>query len=281
MNVETETKALEKLPPVLKLVDIADAMFDRAVRLDGIILTKKNDEAQKTIFDTRDETYTGVINVWKVVIELLPTAGLDQKTRKELEIDGYKVISRCYHRMKNLEAARQAITKAIDLGYADGFISLGAINMDCEDYDEAEKSFLSAVAKGVQLMRAHAGLGELYFKLGTMSLNAKDGKHAQFFTKSEEQFLAAGKERFGEGYERAMELFETIGWKEQAIAFGEKAAAYYEKNRTKYGDKLKNLSPRIRKITGDERYEKILEGLGRGLGNLVGGGVRNTNKEIK
>jgi tetratricopeptide (TPR) repeat protein len=281
MTVESDTGALEKLSPVERLADIADAMFERAGTLDSITLTKKNDEALQTIHEMRDEGFQGVINVWRVIIDLLPTCGLDQPNRKTLEMDGYKIISRCYHRLNNLEAAKQAITRAIDLGYADGFISLGAICMDCGHLDEAEKAFQSAIAKEVQLMRAHAGLGELYFKLGTDALTANTGKHALFFEKSEEQFLSAGKERFGEGYERAMELFETIGWRDKALAFGEKAAAFYDKNRVKYGDRLKTLSPRIRKIAGDDRYDRFLHGLGRGIGTIVSGGVRNIDKETK
>lgn len=272
---------MERLTPAERLVDIADAMFDRATALDGISLTKKNDEALLTIQNIRDETYQGVVNVWRVIIDLLPSAGLDHPTRKELEVDGYKVISRCFHRLRNLEAAKQSMTRAIDLGYADGFISLGAIAMDCGDYDEAERAFLSAIAKEVQLMRAYAGLGELYFKLGTDSMKEKNDKHTHYFEKSEEAFLAAGRERFGEGYERAMELFETIGWKEKALVFGEKAAQYYEKNRSKYGDRLRNLSPRIRKIAGDDRYDRFLQGLGRSIGTIVGGGVRNIEKDPK
>ena len=281
MNAPLDQSALDHLTPVERLVDIADAMFDRAVALDGISLTKKNDEALLTIHDTRDETYRGVIQVWRIAIDLLPSSGLEQPIRKELEVDGYKVISRCYHRLQDLDKARNAMIRAIDLGYPDGFISLGAIAMDCGDYDAAEKAFLSAIAKDVQLMRAHAGLGELYFKIGTDALNNKDPKHTEFFEKSEEQFLAAGKERFGEGYERAMELFETIGWKEKALSFGEKAAQYYDSHKNKYGDRLRTLSPKIRKIAGDDRYERFLKGLGRGIGNIVGGGVRNTNKESK
>lgn len=281
MIAETDKTPMERLTPAERLVDIADAMFDRATALDGIVLNKKNDEALQTIKDSRDETYQGVINVWRVIIDLLPTAGLDQPTRKELEVDGYKVISRCFHRLNNLEAAKQSMTRAIDLGYADGFISLGAIAMDCGDYDEAERAFQSAIAKDVQLMRAHAGLGELYFKLGTNALKEKSGKHTFYFEKSEVAFMSAGKERFGEGYERAMELFDTIGWKEKALVFGEKAAQMYDKNRLKYGDKLKNLSPRIRKIAGDDRYDRFLQGLGRGIGTIVGGGVRNIEKDTK
>lgn len=282
MTSELEKNALEGRTPAERLADIADSMFERAAALDNITLkNKKNDEAQQTIHDIRDETYQGVVNVWRIIIDLLPTTGLDQPLRKELEVDGYKIISRCFHRMGNLNAAKQAMTRAIDLGYSDGFVSLGAIAMDCGEYDEAEKAFESALNKGVQLMRAHAGLGELYFQLGTIALKEKKDTHTAYFEKSEEQFLAAGKERFAEGYERAMELFETIGWREKALTFGEKAAQYYEKNRTKYGDRLRNLSPRIRKIAGDDRYDRFLQGLGRGIGNIVGGGVRNIDKETK
>ena len=123
-------------------------------------------------------------------------------------------------------------------------------------------------------MRAHAGLGELYFKLGTEALKDNSDKHVEYFEKSEQEFMAAGRERFAEGYERAMELFETIGWKDKALAFGERAVRIYENNRIKYGDRLRSLSPRLRKIAGDERYERFLSSLGRGLGNIMGGGVR-------
>ena len=281
MNVELDKSALERLTPVERLVNIADAMFDRAVALEGITLTKKNEEAQQTIHDTRDATYRGVIQVWRVIIDMLPSSGLEQPVRKELEVDGYKVISRCYHRLEDLDEARNAMIRAIDLGYPDGFISLGAIAMDCGDFEQAENAFLSAIAKGVQRMRAHAGLGELYFQMGTEALKNNDPKHVDFFEKSEDQFLSAGKERFGEGYERAMELFETIGWKDKALSFGEKAAQYYDKHKNTYGDRLRTLSPKIRKIAGDDRYDRFLQGLGRGIGNIVGGGVRNTNKESK
>ena len=106
-------------------------------------------------------------------------------------------------------------------------------------------------------------------------------KHVTFFEKAEEQFMAAGKERFAEGYERAMELFDTIGWKDKALSFGEKAAHFYENNRLKYGDRLRVLSPKIRKIAGDDRYDRFLEGLGRGLGSIVGGSVREDKDEDK
>ena len=271
----------ENLSPLDRLADIADAMFERATKLDELVpeKIKEKDDASKTLKEMRNETFQGVVDVWGAVIALLPSSGFDQPTRKEMEIDGLKVISRCYHRLNQLEAAKQAITRAIDLGYTDGFISLGAISMDCEAYDEAETAFQSAIAKGVQLMRAHAGLGELYFKQGTLELKAQTDKHKAFFEKAEEQFLAAGKERFGEGYERAMELFDAIGWKEKALAFGERAAQYYEDNRIKYGDRLKGLSSRIRRMAGDERYDKFLSGLGRGLGSIMSGGVRNIEEE--
>lgn len=275
MIQEKDKNSEENLTHAERLADIADDMFERANKLDSISLGKKEDEAQQTIQETRDEIFNGVINVWCVIIDLLPVSDLGQVVKKELEIDGHKIISRCYHRLGNLEAAKQSIIRAIDLGYGDGFISLGAICMDADQTDDAEKAFQSAISKGVQEMRAHAGLGELYFRLGTEALKKKDDSSTAFFEKSEQEFLAAGKERFAEGYERAMELFETIGWKDKAMSFGEKAAHVYENNRLKYGDKLKHLSPRLRKIAGDERYERFLAGLGRGLGNIMGGGVRD------
>jgi tetratricopeptide (TPR) repeat protein len=275
MAQDTGSDYTEKRTHAERLVDIADAIFERATALDSITLAKKNEESQQIIEDARDDGYQGVINVWHVIIDMLPTSGLDQPYRKELEIDGYKVISRCHHRLGDLDAAKQAIIQAIDLGYADGFISLGAINMDSENLDEAEKAFKTALSKDAQVTRAHAGLGEMYFKRGTNALKAGSQKQgAYFFEKSEQEFLAAGKERFAEGYERAMELFETIGWKDQAMAFGEKAIQIYENNRIKYGDRLRQLSPRLRKIAGDERYERFLAGLGRGIGTFVGGSVR-------
>jgi tetratricopeptide (TPR) repeat protein len=271
----------ENRTPFDRLVDIADAMFERATTLEGLAPSKKKekDDTAKTLLEMRDETFRGVIEVWGVVIDLLPSSGLDQPSRKELEIDGHKVISRCYHRLDRHAEAKQAITKAIDLGYADGFISLGAICMDKNEFDEAETAFQSAIAKETQMMRAHAGLGELYFKQGTMALKAQSGDHKIYFEKAEEQFLSAGKERFGEGYERAMELFDAIGWKEKALSFGERAAQYYEDNRLKYGDRLKSISSRIRKIAGDERYDKFLSGVGRGIGSIMSGGVRNLGEE--
>jgi tetratricopeptide (TPR) repeat protein len=271
----------DKPSPLDRLADIADAMFERATKLEDIVPSKKKekDDVGKTILEMRDETFQDVIDVWQVLIDLLPSSGLDQPTRKELEIDGHKITSRCHHRLGQHDAAKQAITRAIDFGYSDGFISLGAIYMDSEEYDEAEIAFQSALAKEVQMMRAHAGLGELYFKLGTLELKGQTQKHKFYFEKAEEQFLAAGKERFGEGYERAMELFDAIGWKEKALSFGERATQYYENNRLKYGDRLKGLSQRIRKIAGDERYDKFLSGVGRGLGSIMSGGVRNIEIE--
>ena len=274
MTGEQETGA-DTRTPLDRLVDIADAIFERATKLEEVLNTKKKNEHLEPIQEMKEETFKGVIDVWGVVIDLLPSSGLDQPTRKELEIDGHKIISRCYHRLGNFEAAKKAITQAIDLGYGDGFISLGAIAMDCEDYDEAEVAFQSAIAKDVQTMRAHAGLGELYFRLGTMALKDESDKHIHFFEKAEHEFLAAGKSRFGEGYERAMELFDTIGWKKQALAFGEKAAQFYEDNRLSYGDKLRTLSSRLHKIAGDERYDKFISGVGRSLGSIMSGGVRS------
>ncbi len=270
-----------RLTPAERLVDIADAIFDRANKLEGITLSKKNDEASQTIKETRDDAYGGCIAVWRVIIDILPTSSLDQPYRKELEVDGHKVISRCFHRLDRYDKAKQAITKAIDLGYAEGFISLGSICLDNGELEEAEQAFNSAIAKDAQVTRAHAGLGEVYFKMGARALKDKSDKHVPFFERAEEHFLLAGKERFAEGYERAMELFDTIGWKDKALSFGEKAAKFYEHNRLKYGDRLRILSPKIRAIAGDDRYDKLLDGLGRGLGSIIGGGVRDKTDELK
>ncbi|MCP4605461.1 MAG: hypothetical protein GY847_33905 [Proteobacteria bacterium] len=264
--------------PVERLVDIADAVFDRATKLDGIKLEKSDDEAAKSITETRDEGFFGVIAIWRLIVDMLPNSGLEYATRRDLEVDAYKVISRCYHCLKNMEKARHAIIKAIDLGYVDGFISLGAICIDTEEYEAAESAFRSALAKEAQVMRAHAGLGELYFTLGTNSIKDEDDKHAEYFEKSEEEFMAAGKERFTESYERAMDLFEMIGWKDKALSIGEKAVQYYSENRLRYGDRLLGLDSRMRKLAGDERYERILAGVGRKLGNLMGGKERDPNR---
>jgi tetratricopeptide (TPR) repeat protein len=193
-------------------------------------------------------------------------------------VDGCKVRSRCYHDLGKLQEAEEEITKAIDLGYDDGYISLGAICLDIGAFDKAESAFRSAIAKDAQATRAHACLGELFFTLGTNALKDNDPKHTKYFENAEEAFLIAGKERFAESYERAIDLFETMGWRDRAIAFGTKAAEYYENNRLKYGDKLRGLDVRMRKLTGDERYEKILSGVSRKLGNLMGG--KNSTKDV-
>lgn len=264
--------------PLERLADIADAIFDRANQLDGIKLGKNDGEAAQTIAQLRDEGFEAVIAVWRVIHDMLPTSNLNHALRKELTIDGYKVISRCSHRLEQYEEAALAITQAINLGYLDGFISLGAIRMDTRNYEEAEEAFKTAIAKGAQAMRAYAGLGELYFILGANALKEGDQNHVQYFEKSEEAFLAAGKERFHESYERAMDLFAAIGWKDRAISFGEKAVQYYANNRLRYGDKLRSLDARMRKLTGEERYERLLTDLGRKLGNIVGG--RKTDDKV-
>ncbi|MCP4674012.1 MAG: hypothetical protein GY854_00520 [Deltaproteobacteria bacterium] len=273
----TNIKRSERLP-VERLVDIADAVFDRATKLDGVDLSKADDEATSTIKETRKEGFGGVVAIWRLIIDMLPNSGLEYAIRKDLEIDAYKVISRCHHRLGNLEKAKGAITKAIDLGYLDGFISLGAICMDMDEYDAAETAFQSALSKEAQVMRAHAGLGELYFKLGAETLKEGDTKYTEHFEKAENEFMAAGKERFTESYERAMDLFETIGWKDKAMSIGEKAAHYYSENRLKYGDRLRNLDGRMRKLAGDERYDRVLDGISRRLGDILGGKDRDPNR---
>jgi hypothetical protein len=260
----------EERSPVERLVAVADAMFERACALDGVKLARKDDEATKTIRGARDDAFRGCMETWEIALSMLSTSDVDAARRKELLRDAHKVMSRCAHRLGALDAAKAHIAKAIDAGYLDGFISLGAICMDLGQWDEAEVAFRSALAKGVQEMRAHGGLGELYFKLGTEKLKA-DPAHKECFVKAEEEFLAAGKERFSEGFERAMDLFETIGWKDRALAFGDRARSFYEEHRGSYGERLRTLDAKLRKITGEERRDRIVEGVGRRLGDMLGG----------
>lgn len=256
--------------PIERLEEIADAIFERATKLEGIKLARRDDEAAQTIAETRDDAFRGCIQVWRVVLQLLPTSDLDQPARAELEIDAHKVVSRCFHRLDRLDEAKREITKAIDLGYTEGFISLGAICLDQGRYEEAESAFKSALAKEVQTMRAHAGLGELYFKVGTEALK-QDPRHTEYFVKAEEEFIAAGKERFTEGFDRAMDLFETLGWRERAATIGLRAAKFYEAHKGSYGEKLRVLNHRIRKLAGEARHDRIVDGVGRKLGQVLGG----------
>jgi tetratricopeptide (TPR) repeat protein len=280
MSPETKQAELTNvLTTVDRLVDIADSIFERAIKLDGIKVIKKEEDASQTITEMRDECFEGVIATWRVIEEMLPNSGIEYTRLKELEVDGYKVISRCYHNLGQLKEAAEAITTSIDMGYTDGYISLGAICLDLEEYDKAENAFHSAISKDAQPTRAQAGLGELYFALGTMALKENDGKHVAYFEKAEEAFMLAGRERFAESYERAMDLFETIGWKDRAVAFGEKAALFYATNRLHYGDRLRAMDGRMRRLTGDDRYERILAGVSRTLGNIVGG--KKPEKDIK
>ena len=270
MTTETHRERTDEGAPIERLVAVADAIFTRATALDGIKLAKKDDEAAKTIAEARDDAFGGCVQLWLVILQMLPMSELDAARRKELTRDAHKVKSRCYHRLGNLEAAKVAITKAIDAGYYDGFISLGAICMDIKQWDEAEAAFRSALAKDVQEMRAHAGLGELYFDMGTEKLK-NDPAHTAFFVKAEEEFIAAGKERFAEGFERAMDLFETIGWRDKALTFGHRARSFYELHRVSYGGKLRALDAKLRRLTGEERRDRIVEGVGRKLGEVLGG----------
>jgi tetratricopeptide (TPR) repeat protein len=270
MATETHKDHAEEESTVERLVAVADAIFARASTLDGIKLAKKDDEAAKTIAETRDDAFGGCIQLWRVILRMLPTSEIDAARRKELTRDAHKLKSRCHHRLGNLEAAKVDIAKAIDAGYYDGFISLGAICMDLRQWEEAESAFRSALAKGVQEMRAHAGLGELYFMIGTEKLKA-DRKHTAYFAKAEEEFIAAGRERFAEGFERAMDLFETIGWKDRALSFGNRARSFYEEHRASYGGKLRALDSKLRRLTGEQRRDRIVEGVGRKLGEVLGG----------
>ncbi len=257
------------LSVVERLIDIADAIFARATKLEEVKI-KNDDEAAQTITEMRDEAFRGVIEVWSVIADMLPVSGIEHTLRRNFEIDAHKVISRCHHRLGNLKSARESITRAIDLGYVDGFISLGAICLDLKDNESARGAFESALAKGVQTQRAHAGLGELFFTLGTIALK-EDPEHTHYFELAEDEFITAGKERFTEGYERAMDLFETIGWREKAIAIGEKAVKYYDEHKQSYGERLRSVDVRLRKLAGEERYEKLISGVAHTLGNLLGG----------
>ncbi|MDD5308485.1 MAG: hypothetical protein PHU25_14280 [Deltaproteobacteria bacterium] len=260
----------DERPAVERLVDVADTIFARASSLEGLKLGRGQEEAHKVVAEGREAAFRSAVALWRVILSMLPTSGLDQARRKELVMDGYKVMSRACHRLGELEEAERHITRAIDAGYLDGFISLGAICLDRKDWDAAERAFRSALAKNVQAMRAHAGLGELYFAIGTAKLK-DDPTHKEYFVKAEEEFVIAGKERFTEGYERAMELFETIGWKDRAAAIGARLAQHYSDNRSRYGERLRVLDKRIRRLAGDERYEKIVTGFGRRLGDILRG----------
>lgn len=270
MTTDTQHERADEQPAIERLVAVADAIFTRATALDGIKLGKKDDEAAKTIAETRDDAFLGCIQLWRVILQMLPTSEIDTARRKELACDAYKVKSRCHHRRGNLQAAKINIAKAIDAGYYDGFISLGAICLDLKEWEAAEAAFRSALAKGVQEMRAHAGLGEMYFSMGTEKLKADPG-HTALFVKAEEEFIAAGKERFAEGFERAMDLFETIGWKDRALSFGHKARSFYEEHRVSYGGRLRALDAKLRRLTGEERRDRIVVGVGRKLGEVLGG----------
>jgi len=271
MSNETQNDGRREEPsPTERLVRLADGIFDRACALDRMKLNKKDDEEAETLRETRDDAFRGCIEAWGIVLAMLPTSELDTLKRKELQRDAYKVMSRCAHRVKALDEAKGHIAKAIDAGYLEGFISLGAICMDLSQWDEAEAAFRSALAKGVSEMRAHAGLGELYFFLGTEKLKT-DPSHKEYFAKAEEEFIAAGKARFAEGFERAMDLFETIGWKEKALAFGGRARSFYEEHRGSTGEKLRALDAKLRRIAGDTRHDRLVEGVGRKLGEVLGG----------
>jgi hypothetical protein len=106
--------------------------------------------------------------------------------------------------------------------------------------------------------------------MGTERLKT-DPRHTAYFLKAEEEFITAGKARFNDGFERAMDLFETLGWKEKAASIGEKAARFYAEHRGSYGEKLRTLDARLRKIAGEERHRRMVEGVGRKLGEVLGG----------
>jgi hypothetical protein len=68
-----------------------------------------------------------------------------------------------------------------------------------------------------------------------------------------------------------MDLFETMGWRGRAMEIGERAANFYSEHRSSYGEKLRALNARIRRLAGEERHERIVEGVGRKLGEVLGG----------
>jgi hypothetical protein len=68
-----------------------------------------------------------------------------------------------------------------------------------------------------------------------------------------------------------MDLFETMGWRGRAMEIGERAAKFYSEHRSSYGEKLLALNTRIRRLAGEQRHERIVEGVGRKLGEVLGG----------
>ena len=73
-------------------MDIADAIFERAIKLDSIKVNKKEEETANTLSETRDECFEGVIATWRVIIDMLPNSRVEFTQRKELEVDRKSVV---------------------------------------------------------------------------------------------------------------------------------------------------------------------------------------------
>jgi tetratricopeptide (TPR) repeat protein len=256
----------EKKFPVMRLVDLADAIFERATQVEqGDDFAKKSSEIA---VQYREQSLKDCIELWSVIEELAPGSYVDQIQKKRLAKDAPKIISRCYHKLGNLEAARKYITSAIDRGYLGGFISLGAICMETGDFEAAKSAFLSAISKGVMENRAHAGLGELYFKMGCEQLK-RDREHKEYFVLAEQEFILAGKAKFTESFDRAIDLFDKIGLKEKAMSIAKTASVFYETNKGAYGEKIRALDSRFRRMTGEDRHDKLVEEMGKKLSKLL------------
>ncbi len=249
-------------------ITLADALFERANKLENIDICKKDKDAAAFFNELKLESYDHCIQAWTGILNFLPFSPIDQSRKKELTRDAHKVISRCYQRLDNLESARLHIVKAIDNGYLAGFISLGAISMKLEKYQDAEDAFKSAILKDSMASRAYAGLGELYFALGTEALK-KDPAHKEYFKKAEDAFIKAGKERFTDSFERAIDLFERVGLKDRALSVGESAVTFYEQHKNSYGEKLRSLDRSIRKVAGDKKHDKLVKEVGSKLRKIL------------
>ncbi|MBN2803168.1 MAG: hypothetical protein JXR91_08740 [Deltaproteobacteria bacterium] len=253
---------------ILDLVELADSLFDRATELEEKNICKKDKEALKYLEQLKNDSYLHCIKVWKSVLSFLPQSTIEQSQKKELLQDANKIISRCYQKLGEYENAKVHIARAIDNGYIAGFISLGAISIKLNDFDGAQSAFKSAISKKIMESRAHAGLGELYFIMGNAELK-KDPDHVKYFKMAEEEFITAGKDRFTDGFERAIELFDKIGLKGRALSVGESAVAFYDDHKGTYGEKLKSLDKRLRKLAGDEKHDKIVNEIGIKIRKII------------
>jgi len=254
--------------PIYALVDIADRAFSKAAELQESDTIASEEDLGRHLKDLRKQNLEDCISLWMAIIRFLAVSTLQHTAKKELIQDANKVMSRCYEHLGDLHSARKHIARAIDEGYLAGFVSLGAICMKLEDYEEAENAFKSAISNGVMEMRAHAGLGELYFTLGNIELK-KDSSHTEYFQKAEQEFIIAGKARFTQGFDRAVELFEKVGLRDRALSVCESAVDFYEHHRQGYGEKLRFMDSRIRRIAGDEKHDRMVRELGRRIKSVL------------